>query len=354
MTELSIETLEETVNQARKAGRPMAIEGGGTRRFYGREIVGEPLSLANYSGIVEYYPTELVITSRAGTAMSELSRILAENGQILGFEPPVFGAGSTLGGTIAMGMAGPGRPYRGSVQDFVLGMHILTGTGKVMHFGGQVIKNVAGFDISRLMVGALGCLGIILDISIKVIPQPQCEKTLSFEYSDGNEAVAAFNSLAGKPFPVTAAAWFDGIARVRLTGSSAGINSAVRKIGGAVDEEGAEFWRSIRNHTHRFFRGNAILRRVNIKPSAPLYPGNNSVLIDWGGALRWYRGEKNNEVLNEFIYSQGGYIEDFRSGDRSKEMFPVPDSAMMKIHRSLKQAFDPDRILNPGRMYVEL
>lgn len=347
------EDLQEAVSAARQSAVPLAIEGGGTRKFYGREIIGKPLPLSGCQGIVEYNPSELVVTAKAGTKVDELSRVLGENRQMLGFEPPNCQPNSTIGGSVALGLSGSSRPYGGSVQDFILGIRLLTGDGRNMRFGGQVIKNVAGFDISRLMAGSLGCLGIILEVSFKVIPEPECEWTLGLDMPDPDQAIATFNALAGKPCPITAAAWHDGVARVRLSGSWSGVKSAAQSIGGTILENDP-FWSQVNRHAHPFFQGGQRLLKVCQKPSAPIAVSAGPVLVDWGGALRWYGEEVNEAVLQNSLSEQGGWLERFRNADRSKEVFQALDPATMRIKQRLKDVFDPGRIINPGRMYKGL
>lgn len=350
MEHREFEPLLKAVGAARHAGTPLAIEGGGTRKFYGREIVGEPFSLADCRGIVDYHPTELVVTVRAGTRVDELEQELNANGQMLGFEPPVCAPGSTIGGSIALGFSGSARPYRGNVQDFVLGIRLLTGDGRIMRFGGQVIKNVAGFDVARLMVGSLGCLGIILEVSLKVIPRPQCECTLCLDIRDVDRAISRLNELAGQPYPITAASWLDGVARVRLSGSEAGVDAAAKTIGGTKVEDDP-FWHQINSQKHRFFSDGGKIKKVSQKPSVPVFAPDRPVLVDWGGALRWYREETGEAELKEIVAERGGWLELFCNADRAHEVLAFPNPAAMRIQHRLKDVFDPDRILNPGRMY---
>ena len=349
--------MQQQVADALHSSTQLAIQGGNSRAFYGREVVGEPFQVGGYQGVVDYHPTELVVTAKAGTPLAELEEGLAENNQMLGFEPPSESGHSTLGGAIATGLSGPGRPYSGSAQDFVLGVKILAGDGTVMNFGGQVIKNVAGFDVSRLMVGANGCLGVLLEVSLKVIPRPAFEMTLCLEYGKADDAVMRMNELAGKPLPVTAASWFDGVMRIRLSGSESGVKSAQSRIGGDEDQHGAPHWRSIRDQSHPFFQRDDLITRISVKPSQAVYD-DVPVLVDWGGAMRWYCGDAAASALEMAAASQGGHhdgnVSQYRNGDRRGEVFVKPDSAIMKFHHRLKDAFDPGRIFNPGRMYAEL
>jgi glycolate oxidase FAD binding subunit len=354
---VAIEDLQQQVEAACEDATALAIQGGNTRAYYGREISGEPLRVGGYAGVVDYHPTELVITAKAGTTLAELDETLAEHNQMLGFEPPresrQESSQSTLGGAIATGLVGPCRPYLGSVQDFVLGIKLLTGEGKVMSFGGQVIKNVAGFDVSRLMVGANGCLGIIVEVSLKVIPRPDIETTLCLEYDDVDDSVSRMNELAGKPLPISAASWLDGVMRIRLSGSEVGVSTAAASIGGEEDSNETSYWQEIRDHGHVFFTSGAQVIRASTKPSAPVF-ADAPVLVDWGGALRWYCGESVVQDLERHTSAQGGHIGIFRNGNRSGEVFARPSTEIMKYHHRLKETFDPARILNPGRMYADL
>jgi glycolate oxidase FAD binding subunit len=363
----SIEQIQDAVVAAKHDNRQLAIVGGGTKSFYGREIIGEPLQLSGYSGIIEYQPTELVITAKAGTSIESINRLLGSNNQKLGFEPPVFGPTSTLGGVISAGLSGPSRPYSGGVQDYVLGIKLLSGSGEVMRFGGQVIKNVAGFDVSRLMVGAMGCLGVVLEVSLKVVPIPESERTVRIAQPNISDAVSMMNALAGRPVPVTAAAWFEGVSRIRLSGSEKGVQSAVDSVCGEfpqseVDNNEDSFWHGLQNLTHSFFDNENTLYRASVKPSTVALYDDQSSLVDWGGAMRWYCpwGEdqaKNTDFKNtidQVVVKAGGHLGIFRNGDRSLEVMAPVSPPIMKLQKKLKAMFDPDRILNPGRLYREL
>ena len=359
----SIEQIQSAVHSAKSENRQLAVVGGGSKSFYGREIAGEPLSMSVYSGIIEYQPTELVITAKSGTPIETINRILEENNQKLGFEPPVFGSSSTLGGVIAAGLSGPARPYSGGIQDFVLGVKILSGNGEVLNFGGKVIKNVAGFDVSRLMVGAMGCLGVLLEISLKVVPIPEVEKTVCIVQPEISDAIAMMNSLAARPVPISAAAWVEGMTRIRLSGSEKGVQSALNSICGAFspseqDIEADSFWQGLQNLTHSFFDNQNMLYRASVKPSTGALYDDQGTLVDWGGAVRWYclanddQNAKNN--LSEAVTNAGGHLEIFRNGDRSREVMAPVKPPIMQLQKRLKAMFDPGRILNPGRMYQEL
>ena len=348
------EELRERVIRARRESTPLVIRGGGSKDFHGREITGQTLSTRQHAGILDYQPTELVMTARAGTLLQEIQTALAGQNQMLGFEPPLFSPSATLGGAIATGLAGPRRSYAGSVSDFVLGLKVLTGKGEILRFGGQVIKNVAGFDVSRLMVGAMGCLGVILEVSLKVLPAPLRETTVRLEHDQAAPSLEFMNSLARKPLPVSAACWVNGETRLRLSGSIAGVDSAIRQIGGEVDDQGGWFWERVREHSHEFFHGGHPLVRGSVAPATPVICPQTPQLMDWGGAVRWVCGSGDQSEFERQVRSRRGHVIRFRNADRTGQVFDPVEPVMMKYHQRLKDAFDPDRILNAGRMYADL
>ncbi len=349
------QSLAEAVRAAAAAGRSLAIRGGGSKDFYGREAAGEPLEVGGHRGIVSYEPTELVVTARGGTPLAELEAALAARGQMLGCEPPRFGPG-TVGGMVAAGLSGPRRPYAGSVRDFVLGAKLLNGKGEVLRFGGQVMKNVAGYDVSRLQAGALGAFGVLLELSLKVLPVPQAELTL-VQPRPLLEAVEVFNRWAGQPLPLSATAWVDGRACIRLSGAAAAVRVAAETLGGErLDGEAAgAFWAGLREQTDAFFDGLAPLWRLSLPPAAqqPALPGG-TWLLEWGGAQRWWRGEAAPETVFAAARAAGGHAACFRGGGRAGEVFQPLAPALMRVHRELKRAFDPQRVFNPGRLYADL
>jgi len=333
---------------ARKAA--LRIRGGGTKDFYGQDCSGETLEMAAYSGIVAYEPKELVLTVRAGTPLEEVEAALAAERQMLAFEPPHFGVAATIGGAVASGLSGPRRPYAGAVRDFVLGTRIVNGKGEDLAFGGRVIKNVAGYDVSRLMTGALGTLGVITEISFKVLPRPGAEATRAFEM-DQASAIAQANRWAGQPLPLSATAWQDGVLRVRLSGTQSAVAAAGAKIGGEEIDAGT-YWRDLREHRLAFFSGGAPLWRVSVPQTAEPIAAAGAQLVEWGGGVRWTSGELDAFTLRSTAERLGGHATLFRGGDKSVGVFHPLNPALMKIHRRLKDAFDPAGILNPGRMYA--
>ena len=343
----------ERVAAAAAAKRALRIRGGGSKDFYGGAPRGEVLDVAGYSGIVAYEPKELVLTVRAGTPLAEVESTLAAERQMLAFEPPHFapdGArGATIGGAVAAGLSGPRRPYAGSVRDFVLGTRIVNGKGEDLAFGGRVIKNVAGYDVSRLMAGALGTLGVITEISFKVLPRPPAETTLAFEM-DADAAIQQANRWAGQPLPLSATAWQDGVLRVRLSGAATAIDAARKRLGGQ-EVDGAAYWRELREHRLPFFSGAGALWRLSLPQAAASLALPVPQLVEWGGGLRWVAADLEASGIRSTVEKAGGHATLFRGGDKAAGAFHPLKPAILKIHRRLKQAFDPEGVLNPGRMY---
>ena len=342
------------VAEAAAGKRALRIRGGGSKDFYGGAPAGEILDIGGYAGIIAYEPKELVLTVRAGTALAEVERALAAERQMLPFEPPHFaGDGesrATIGGTVAAGLSGPRRPYAGSVRDFVLGTRIVNGRGEDLSFGGRVIKNVAGYDVSRLMTGALGTLGVITEISFKVLPRPPAEATLAFEM-DADAAIQQANRWAGQPLPLSATAWQDGILRVRLSGARTAIDAAVKRLGGEEVAGGEDYWRELREHRLPFFESGRALWRLSLPQTAEAHAISAPQLVEWGGGLRWVAADLDPFGIRSTVEKAGGHATLFRGGDRAAGAFHPLKPAILKIHRRLKAAFDPEGILNPGRMY---
>jgi glycolate oxidase FAD binding subunit len=268
---------------------------------------------------------------------------------MLPFEPPHFGAGATIGGAVACGLSGPRRPYVGAVRDFVLGTRIVNGKGEDLSFGGRVIKNVAGYDVSRLMAGALGTLGVITEISFKVLPQPAAEATLGFEMDEASATLQA-NRWAGQPLPLSATAWQDGLLRVRLSGAASAVAAAKAKMGGEEVAAGS-YWADLREQRLPFFQSARSLWRLSVPQTADPIATGGAQLIEWGGGLRWASGDVDVLAVRSTVERIGGHATLFRGGDRSVGVFHPLQPAVLKIHRRLKSAFDPEGILNPGRMY---
>ena len=335
------ETLAENVRAAAARKTRLAVLGSGSKRFYTGPPEGEPLDVSGHRGIVSYDPTELVVTARAGTPLADVEMALSEHGQMFAFEPPHFGPSATLGGAIACGFSGPRRPYAGAARDFVLGVKMINGRGEILSFGGQVMKNVAGYDLSRLMVGSLGTLGVLLDISLKVLPKPARELTLTFERA-ADEAIRAMNTWAGRPLPLSAACHSGDTLFIRLSGAVQAVQAAHAKLGGEVLEKGEDFWRELREHRRGFFQDDAPLWRLSVPPATPSLTLPGKWLIDWGGGQRWLKTRATPGELHAAAARAYGHAALF-AHDPSDPRTPPATS---HLHRRLKAAFDPHTVFN--------
>ncbi len=353
--EQALQQFRDTIASASASKGPLRIRGGGSKDWYGQSLQGEILDTRGYAGVVAYDPTELVITARCGTPLAEIEAALAEHNQMLAFEPPHFGPHSTIGGVVAAGLSGPRRQAVGAVRDFVLGAQLMDSKGEVLRFGGQVMKNVAGYDVSRLLAGSLGTLGLILDVSLKVLPKPFAETTLRFELRQA-EAIERLNRWGGQPLPVSASAWHGGVLIVRLSGAEAAVTAAMRKMGGEEEPQAAPFWGGLRNHGNDYLAATAGptgLWRLSVPSTMPPLALEGEQLIEWGGAQRWLRTDMEAATIRSVAEQAGGHATLFRGGDKSVGVFHPLAPAIAKIHRNLKNAFDPSGIFNPGRMYSE-
>jgi glycolate oxidase FAD binding subunit len=347
---LSLEALQERVRDAAARKAPLRFRGGGSKDFYGNVPRGELLDTRAYRGISSYEPSELVVTARCGTPLAELEQALAKERQGFAFEPPHFGAGATLGGCIAAGLSGPRRASAGALRDFVLGIKLLDGHGRALSFGGQVMKNVAGYDVARLAAGSLGTLGLIVEASLKVLPLPACELTLQLEL-DQASALERMNHWAGQPLPLSATAWHCGELRVRLSGSEAAVRAAAARIGGSATQA-PHFWRELREHQHPFFAGEQPLWRVALPSTCAPLPIEGDTVVEWSGGLRWLRGDVPQ--LRQLARDAGGHATLFRATPKREEAFSALEPVALRLHRNLKAAFDPSGIFNPGRLYADL
>ena len=347
------EALREQVLDALSRKAPLRIAGSDSKAFYGRPVAGELLSMAAHAGIVDYHSSELVLTARAGTPLSCIERVLAENGQMLGFEPPHFGERATLGGVVAAGLSGPRRPFAGSVRDFVLGVRMINGKGEILRFGGEVIKNVAGFDVSRLMVGAQGTLGVLLDISLKVLPCPRAEWTLVFDLP-ASQALTTMNQWAGQMWPLSAACHDGQRLYVRLSGDEQALEFSHRALGGALLGDGAAFWSDLREQRLPFFGSSQDIWRLSMPVAAPGPELPGQWLLDWGGAQRWLKTEASDAAVFDGAMKSGGHATRFRSVTPNQRVFQALPGRLYDVHVKLKRAFDPQGIFNPGRLYPEV
>jgi glycolate oxidase FAD binding subunit len=359
----------EQVQAARAAKTPLDIRGGGTKAFYGEAPAGLPLDVTPLSGISSYEPSELVVTVRAGTPLAELEAALAEKGQCLPFEPPRFasptnadGRGGTVGGMVAAGLAGPARAAVGSVRDYVLGVTLLNGRAEVLSFGGQVIKNVAGYDVSRMLAGSLGVLGVICEVSLKVLPTAPATATLRLDMDEAT-ALRKLNEWGGQPLPLNASAWWEGALVLRLSGAAAAVQAAVSRLGGDIVEPtlAAAFWTGLRDHHDEFFvsAGKAVaagasLWRLSVPPTTPPLKLSGEQLVEWGGGQRWLCTSTPASVLREAAAGVGGHATLFRAPQRAVGVFAPLKPPLERLHRGLKKAFDPDGVFNPGRLYPGL
>ncbi len=347
-----VEQFRAQIQSATEHKCALRLRGGGTKDWYGQGLTGQILDTRQYAGIVAYEPTELVITARCGTPLAQIEAALAGYNQMLAFEPPHFGDGATIGGVIASALSGPRRASAGAVRDFVLGAMLMDGKGQALTFGGQVMKNVAGYDVSRLLAGSLGTLGLILEVSLKVLPLPSRESTIRFSMSE-IDALTRLNEWAGLPLPISASCWHDGVLTLRLSGAAAAVTAALQRLKGDEVADGAAFWRGVREQTHPFFDGASIWRlSVPSASSALILKGQQ--MIEWGGAQRWLKVEAGAEMtgnIRKTAAAVGGHASLFRGGDKDVGVFHPLAPAVARIHQRLKLAFDPSEIFNPGRMY---
>lgn len=345
--DLSSQLLDQ-VNATLAANMPLQIVGGSSKRFLGRPSNGTPINTCGHRGIVAYDPAELVVTARAGTPLTEIEAVLDAAGQMLPFEPPNFSGAATIGGTMAANLSGPRRPWTGSVRDYVLGCRLITGHGKHLRFGGQVIKNVAGYDVSRLMSGSLGCLSLITEVSMKVLPKPRSTVTLRLDI-DRRLALRKFSEWAQQPLPITAATHDGEVALIRLEGGEGSVRNARSFLGG--EETSGEFWNALRDHRLAFFAEDyRPLWRLSVASHrSPLHLPGDSV-VDWGGAQIWLKSSAPAVDIRQLATSAGGHATCYASNDDSP-LSPLPE-AMYLIHRQIKARLDPQGIFNPGRMYA--
>jgi glycolate oxidase FAD binding subunit len=345
------EAIIAALRDARERQSSVYINAGGSKRHMaGRRCEAEELDVSAHRGIVDYQPQELVITARAGTPLTEIIAALAEQNQILPFEPPLFGGKATLGGTLACNLSGPARPWGGSIRDMVLGVQMINGKCERLNFGGKVMKNVAGYDVSRLQAGALGTLGVLSEVSLKVLPRPQQTLTLRYAMS-ADDAIATMNRRAGEPKPLSGAAWLDGQLYLRLSGASSAVESTAMQWGGEQMGDDEAPWQALRELALPFFTGDAPLWRFSVQSSARCAAQFGPTLIDWGGSQRWVRGEQSRERLDRAATDARGHVTLFRGGDRGGEVRPPLNTVERRLQQQLKQSFDPDAILNPGRLY---
>jgi glycolate oxidase FAD binding subunit len=347
------QALGAAVREASARGQPLRIVGADTKAFYGRRVEGEALSLAGHRGVIAYDPAELVITARAGTPLAEVEAILRQNGQLLAFEPLIFGEGGTLGGAVASGLCGARRPFAGAVRDSLLGVTVLDGQGQALRFGGTVFKNVAGFDAFRLMAGALGCLGVLLDVSLRVAPRAAAETCLSLE-EPWPASKARLIALMRKAVPLSGAVHDGTRLHLRLSGAVAGVAALARELGGEAEPAG--FWDALRRRDLSALAAPRLWR-----VSLPMTADTGAIeslgvvtLRDWAGAEIWLASDAPAEALRAAATAAGGHATVFRGAGPGEEVFHPLPPGLLALHQRIKRAFDPAGVFNPGRMYQDL
>ena len=347
---IALTRIQDQVREAASKSKALRIVGGDSKRGLGREPVGNPIKVSDLTGVVEYQPTELMITVPAGTTISHLRDVLAEKGQMLASESPDYDGTATIGGALACNQSGPSRPWYGSIRDHVLGVRLVNGKSEHLRFGGQVMKNVAGYDVSRLQAGAMGTFGILTEISIKVLPRPEASLTVRQEMG-ADQAIRAMNDIGMTPRPLTGACWHDGALFLRLSGPIAVIEASAAALGGERVDNDAEFWSGLREQTLPFFGGNQDLWQFSVRPNSPHVLSQDDWLIDWGGAQRWLAGRHDRDELDAIAAQSGGEVSHVRGGDRKSEVLPSIVGIKRELLVRMKQAFDPAGVFNPGRLY---
>ena len=384
----TLQHVTDRILHASHAGQPLRLRGGGTKDFLGQSLQGEVLNTTLYSGILSYEPSELVITVRGGTSLAEVEAALAQKGQCFAFEPPHFGAGATIGGMVAAGLSGPARASVGTVRDFVLGARVINGKGEHLTFGGQVMKNVAGYDVSRLLAGSWGQLGLITEVSLKVLPVVPGEATLVCAGVSQEQALTLLNRWGGQPLPLNASAWVHDTTAspaqdylfVRLRGAIAAVEAAVAKMGAEVQALGAQVtrmdnaqaapdWKASGEQTLDFFNApddQDCLWRLSVPQTAPVldvrvHGATCAQYIEWHGAQRWlWAPASAASQVREAAVKVGGHATLFRTsaasqqtlGDVDKQagVYTPLNAVQQRIQNELKKQFDPAGIFNLGRV----
>ncbi|MEE9335801.1 MAG: glycolate oxidase subunit GlcE [Granulosicoccaceae bacterium] len=342
--------LQQAVQQACDTSSAINIQGGGSKSFLGKGGAVSTVSTLNHTGIVNYEPTELVVSVRAGTLLSDLTKELAANGQLLPFEPPQHD-GATIGGVLACGLSGPTRPFTGSARDYVLGVRMINGQAQHLRFGGDVMKNVAGYDVSRLQIGAYGSLGLLLDASMKVLPVPQYELTLVSTRASTDD-YSYIGGLARRALPVTAAAMQGNIQYIRLSGTEIAVKSAAKQLEGDIDSDANAFWPGLRDQSLEFFNTSKTLWRISVAEYAPVLPLSGDWLYDWSGAQRWLCSDEAPEAIFAAAAAVGGHATRYGTDDTALRFQPLTGTAQ-RLQKRLRDSFDADRLFNPGQFHPE-
>ena len=351
------DNLRQQVATACDEKTPLHISAGGSKSFYGNSVNAQAINLLEHTGIIEYHPSELVVTVRSGTKLSELEAELNANDQMLAFEPPQHSAESTIGGVIACGLSGPRRVACGAARDFVLGTTIINGKAEKLCFGGQVMKNVAGYDASRLMVGAQGTLGVLLDMSLKVLPVSKMEVSLKLEV-ELMEAISSIQQWIIQGLPISASCYYKNTLYIRFSSTPSAVAQSINTVNNSYETQEIDnsFWLDIKNQTHEFFAHDttadtAKLWRCSHQSTTEFYGDTEQQLIEWHGALRWI---KSDDELHTSAAQYNGHATRYPLNDNGENSFQPLSAGLFKIHKRLKQAFDPNNILNPARLYTDL
>lgn len=344
--------LQQQIQNAYESNTALRIVGGNSKAFYGLPVAGDRIDVSSHQGIINYQPSELVMTARAGTPLTDIETALAEHNQMLAFEPPHYSASATLGGCIASGLAGPARASAGSVRDFVLGMTIINGQGELLHFGGEVMKNVAGYDLSRLLTGSLGTLGLILEVSLKILPRPRYETTVVIDCNQ-HDAIQLMNQWAGKPLPISGSCFYQDKLFIRLAGYQQSVLSSVSTLKAKIIDAD-NLWHELKEQQHAYFNNSLPLWRLSLPSTADTIDLAGDSLIEWGGAQRWCFSNEPADKIFALASQAGGHATLFKSSDKTDQVFQPLQPQLMKYHQRVKTAMDAKRILNPGRMYKDL
>jgi glycolate oxidase FAD binding subunit len=353
------EKLQKQIIDAVRDNQALQIIGNNTKAFYGRKDNDQsetrtlPLHVAEHSGILDYQPTELTVTARAGTPLSEIIGVLAEHQQMLPFEPPVFDGRATLGGCVASAMAGPRRPWTGAVRDYLIGTRILTGEGKEIRLGGKVMKNVAGYDLFRPMAGALGTLGLMLDITLKLLPLPEQEVSYCMD-TDADSMQQILRDLRRRSMPVSGASYHNEQFLLRLSGSISSIDDATNYLPAEMKETGMDYWQELNEHRLSFFDDKRPLYRLVVPAASPYETISGECSTDWGGALRWIKTSLQFDEVQQQTGELGGTASIYRNATVGEEVFSPLAAQLLDLHKRIKKVMDPAGILNPGRLYRDL
>lgn len=340
----------DQIRAARADHTALLIQGSGSKRFLGpaKPVPMQLIDTRDHHGIVHYDPTELVLTARAGTSLALIEAALAEHRQMLAFEPPHLGPGATLGGAVASGLAGPRRPWAGAVRDFVLGCRLVDAEGELLRFGGEVMKNVAGYDLSRLMAGSYGSLALIADVSLKVLPVPRARKNLSLAMN-ASQALQALAQWRQTPLPLSAACHDGQQLHLRLEGGEGSVADAALHLGGEPLDEG--FWQALNEQRHRFFASGPVWR-LALPPGCPELALPGQQWLDWGGCQRWLCSDEPAQRILQAAKEAGGHARPWRNvpGQVPHALEP----RLLPLHQRLKAAFDPHGVFNPGWLHPEV